>query len=215
MNINFLCNFCKKTGIDVITCSKCEITTYCSEQCQTLDFLNHSQKCEISIDKKKESNLIFELLKSNCKFRNIIFGLHHHFDLLTIQNQTTTLPENLGCLTVQIAKSINIININLIDDTSNSCLDKNVYICYVYHSPELSVSDKFTKQPGYGRILINHKIDPLNPEYILQTYLSPKISDCKKSYEAFKNVFKNGGILTKHLIKMKITETDLVEFGKI
>ncbi|KAK7943092.1 MYND domain protein, partial [Apiospora aurea] len=39
------CNACKKTGIDLKKCSKCQTTLYCSRDCQKADWKSHKKVC--------------------------------------------------------------------------------------------------------------------------------------------------------------------------
>jgi len=56
------CATCRKTEdeVEIRTCSRCEVITYCSDLCENANEENHQKHCDLIVDREKPSGKLGE-----------------------------------------------------------------------------------------------------------------------------------------------------------
>lgn len=72
------CRFCFKSTDNVITCSKCKWTHYCSAICQEADWDKHKLDCtKFSKNPYKDGDIVIKGISGNPIFQHSLYAIHY------------------------------------------------------------------------------------------------------------------------------------------
>lgn len=78
MDSALACRFCFKNDGEMLECSRCKWTYYCSAICQKADWVNHKPNCKkAKLDPYKDSDIVLQGVSGNPTFQHSLYAVHY------------------------------------------------------------------------------------------------------------------------------------------